>query len=324
MAKVFLEQRNEPLGNTFINLLGSPYAHLLPSERFLDKTMFMRLSPPSLLRRRHSYANFTPYVMNTAVLVPVARSQVPKSSPPQSLAAEEVDDSTDNDAEVVLDSAVSSDASTRDTPTGAGDTVAKMARWFPKAYSDHVGAPPGLASPSGSASDGREGGITTVMFRNLPEKLTQWDLIQELNEAGWSDVYDFCYLPCSFTTRLGKCYAFVNFRTAEDCASFRHSWRLGTSGLFDAWSTWRRAWLFDCVAVESGNAGKKDKWRPIEVVVAVVQGLEENVRQLSKTKMARIRNKNYRPYVAADAAASVGWTEVAEMPRSPHSVLEQY
>jgi len=52
---------------------------------------------------------------------------------------------------------------------------------------------------------------TSVMFRNLPKKLTQSDFLQTLNAEGFLALYDFAYLPINFQKRETYGYAVVNF-----------------------------------------------------------------------------------------------------------------
>ena len=43
-----------------------------------------------------------------------------------------------------------------------------------------------------------------MMIRNLPEQLTQRDLLDELNKFGLAGLYDFCYLPRDFKSVENK------------------------------------------------------------------------------------------------------------------------
>lgn len=52
---------------------------------------------------------------------------------------------------------------------------------------------------------------TSVMFRNLPKKMTQAAFLQTLNAEGFNALYDFAYLPISFQKMETYGYAVVNF-----------------------------------------------------------------------------------------------------------------
>ena len=71
---------------------------------------------------------------------------------------------------------------------------------------------------------------TTVMLRNLPNKLTQGMLLDILASRCSSCEFDFVYLPIDFRNRCNLGYAFVNFITPE---AARLVFKL--LGGFDAW-----------------------------------------------------------------------------------------
>lgn len=68
------------------------------------------------------------------------------------------------------------------------------------------------------AEAGGDGARTTVMVRNIPNKYTQSVMLAMLDKAGFSDTYDFCYLPLDFRTRSGLGYMFVDFVSSKDAA----------------------------------------------------------------------------------------------------------
>mmetsp|Transcript_54958 Transcript_54958/g.87043 ORF Transcript_54958/g.87043 Transcript_54958/m.87043 type:complete len:593 (+) Transcript_54958:115-1893(+) len=118
--------------------------------------------------------------------------------------------------------------------------------------------------------------VTTLMIRNVPSSIKQIDLMAALDEDGFKGLYDFCYMPCSFTDGAGKGYAFVNFRSVV------HASRLVLN--------WHRSRRFGTKSADNG----------LNICPAAKQGLEANLQKWDIPRLRRIRNPNLRPFVARD------------------------
>jgi hypothetical protein len=108
-----------------------------------------------------------------------------------------------------------------------------------------------LEVANGSASTTAWDNVYTVMMRNLPNKVTQDLLLEELDEAGFGNTYDFVHLPIDPDTTTNKGYAFINFVTP----GFAHMFKQHFEG-----------WRF-----QNFNSHKV-----VSVVPAVVQGYDAN------------------------------------------------
>jgi len=107
--------------------------------------------------------------------------------------------------------------------------------------------------------------ITTVMFRNIPNKYTREMLVNQL-EQDMRGQFDFIYLPIDFKNKCNVGYAFINFRTVEACESFVNR--------------------FNGVEVRKCLPGLNSR-KVTEVTPARVQGFEENVQRLRNSPVMR-------------------------------------
>jgi len=113
--------------------------------------------------------------------------------------------------------------------------------------------------------------VTTLMIRNIPTDLTQKLLLQALDDTGFNGLYNFCYLPRSFSDGLTIGYAFVNFVSVEVASSFIGAWH-------------RQSRL--------GSSSTSLSIRP-----AALQGLEANMKKWCGARRHRVRNMDFRPFV---------------------------
>jgi len=90
-------------------------------------------------------------------------------------------------------------------------------------------APPGnFSAPPGNFSLSlvqlkKSPARTTVVLRNLPSQLSRSEFVTILEEAGFSEQYDFLYLPTNFRNMTAFGYAIVNFTDPADAqAALEH------------------------------------------------------------------------------------------------------
>jgi len=111
----------------------------------------------------------------------------------------------------------------------------------------------------------RQTAITTVMFRNIPNKYTREMLVKQLDED-MRGQFDFVYLPIDFKNKCNVGYAFINFRTVEACEHFVN--------------------MFNGMEVRKCLPGLNSR-KVTEVTPARVQGFEENVQRLRNSPVMR-------------------------------------
>jgi len=113
------------------------------------------------------------------------------------------------------------------------------------------------------------GPATTGMLRNIPNKYMQETLLEEVDEAGFSGLYDFFYLPMDVRNNANVGYAFINFFQPGDFDRFRQKFE----------------------GYQFRQVGSK---KVATVSPAVVQGLKANLQNLQKKRVAQ---GTYRPLV---------------------------
>jgi len=100
----------------------------------------------------------------------------------------------------------SSDVSTR-TPLSVASTscTADSARRNSRFYSwaDEIDA-------VAESDDDRVAEKTTVMLRNVPYNCSRNSVVHMMEDAGFSGLFDFIYLPIDFRSKSGFGYAFIN------------------------------------------------------------------------------------------------------------------
>jgi len=139
------------------------------------------------------------------------------------------------------------------------------------------------------------GEATTLVVRNIPTRYSKDMLLQELPPDG---TYDFFYLPFSFQKMKITGYLFVNFTSNAAASAFYSQWH-------------------------GRSLGAQESSAKLNIGVAEVQGLEENVRQLIKRNIKRIKNPMFQPSVF-DGLQEVPFSAVVEqMGRSSRSSSDE-
>mmetsp|Transcript_62350 Transcript_62350/g.115727 ORF Transcript_62350/g.115727 Transcript_62350/m.115727 type:complete len:186 (+) Transcript_62350:96-653(+) len=129
------------------------------------------------------------------------------------------------------------------------------------------------AASEHSADDGiRTEPFTTVLFQNLPRRFHTKKLLMALDAAGYKGCYDFVHVPVKFSTGTCYGYAFINFT--------RHSSAMACLLLWH----------------HSSRFCDKGHDKHLEVTIAHLQGWNAHQRQLRKFE--RVRNKDFRPFIA--------------------------
>lgn len=125
------------------------------------------------------------------------------------------------------------------------------------------------------ADEGETQPITTMMLKNIPCRKSQEEVMMHIDAKGFTNRYDFFYLPRDVKFRANLGYAFINFLTPEDASKFEaemNGYRFSGSGSSKA-----------CA-----------------VVPAHVQGLMNNLAAFKRTEVMRSSRKPY--FSGLDAA----------------------
>merc|ERR1712190_293445 len=116
------------------------------------------------------------------------------------------------------------------------------------------------------------------MIRNVPNRYDRRLLMQELDDLGFKDKYDFLYLPIDTRTQWNVGYAFVNFDEPEDA---RHCMESLEGHYFFHFRTARAT----------------SRKRMAVVSIAHIQGLEQNLAHYSGTSVFSMPAPWLRPWV---------------------------
>lgn len=78
--------------------------------------------------------------------------------------------------------------------------------------------------PALTPAEVREKGLTSVMIHNLPMAATQADVCHELDRSGFSNLFDFLYVPYNLKASRICGYAFINLVSSEAAALLVSLW----------------------------------------------------------------------------------------------------
>jgi hypothetical protein len=124
--------------------------------------------------------------------------------------------------------------------------------------------------------------VTTIMVKNLPNRVRVENLVEKLDELGFGGRCDYVYMPMDWQTHANKGFAFANFKTAKDALDFAAE--IEGTALFG-----------NC----SSSSGKRMTSCP-----ATRQGIVENLRSVSYT--CRKDKLNFPWVLIGGACALVG------------------
>jgi len=140
---------------------------------------------------------------------------------------------------------------------------------------DEVAGKKGARNRVRPSKDALREGDGTLMLRNIPNKYTQAQLLQDLKSVcDAADSIDFIYLPLDFKNNCNLGYAFLNFETTETAEGFQNT----INGL---------------------SASKLPRFTQSSKILAVqrarVQGLEANIGRIRSSSVMRVLNESSRP-----------------------------
>eukprot|EP00421_Protoceratium_reticulatum_P000206 CAMPEP_0168367714 /NCGR_PEP_ID=MMETSP0228-20121227/5880_1 /TAXON_ID=133427 /ORGANISM="Protoceratium reticulatum, Strain CCCM 535 (=CCMP 1889)" /LENGTH=422 /DNA_ID=CAMNT_0008380543 /DNA_START=236 /DNA_END=1503 /DNA_ORIENTATION=+ len=137
--------------------------------------------------------------------------------------------------------------------------------------SQAAGTSHGAARPSPELEEW-PAGVTSLMLRNIPNRYTPEELLDEMVQQGLEGAFDFFYLPTDFGTKKNKGYGFVNLRSPALAEIFRQTF------------AYRRLTKYVTRKV-------------VEVLPAVTQGFEAHVLKYIKHQGGRVQNPWFRPMI---------------------------
>lgn len=148
----------------------------------------------------------------------------------------------------------------------------------------HTTGVPKMTDLSSKFGGAAEGPPTTVMLRNIPNKYSQDQLLEEIKSQGFDSKFDFFYLPIDIKNNANVGYAFINFIEPQSFDEF-------------------------CVKFKEWKFNKSGSKKVAAVNAATVQGLKMNIENLMKK---RVSQGDYGPILMRDGQR-VGLEEMAKL-----------
>jgi hypothetical protein len=105
-------------------------------------------------------------------------------------------------------------------------------------------------------------GTTTLMLRNIPNRVRVQTVFERIRDLGFEDRIDFLYMPLDMYARQSKGYAFINFVDANAAADFAR--RVRGTKFGGRWST-----------------------KEAHVCTAAAQGIMANLRSITHSNWAK-------------------------------------
>jgi len=142
--------------------------------------------------------------------------------------------------------------------------------------SRHGNVPKTVNLAEAYAKTGSTACTTTLMIRNVPNRYSQRELINELKSLGFGGTFDFLYVPLDLGTMSNVGYAFVNFS--------------------------QQVWAEKCMEVLQNHRFKRHRQagKVAAVSVAHIQGLEANLKHYEKSAVNTSRLRQRRPVIIAN------------------------
>jgi len=133
--------------------------------------------------------------------------------------------------------------------------------------------------------------VTTIMVKNIPNRVRAEDLVEKLDELGFAGRCDYVYMPMDWKTHANKGFAFANFKTAKDALELAE--KIEGTALFGKCNS----------SGSSSSSGKRMTSCP-----ATLQGIVQNLRSVSYTcRKNKLEPKFNFPWVLiGDAPTLVG------------------
>lgn len=123
----------------------------------------------------------------------------------------------------------------------------------------------GKADRKSDGDGGWKDTVTTIMIKNLHNKVNQAELMTDLQNSGFGNSYDFLYLPIDTDTNANRGYAFINFVNPAIAKKFKHHYEDSQIG-----------------EKKSSKSGKYLKLSP-----ATLQGFAANYAHYSNSRVQR-------------------------------------